>query len=335
MNARPLLLAALLGIAACGGNSAGDDSYLQGVGRIPGAQSVGVEVETDGATLTAPGVQGPVIGSRSTGNRIIVIGDSILAGTSNRYGGEMCAALVPLGWRVAVEAEAGQPASFGREVLRARLNEGWDAAVVFLGTNPSSNIDRFEKDMESIVGSLAPRPTLLLTTTLFRETQKATNEVIRTVAASHDNVSILDWGTASTQPGVLNRDGVHPTTAGRALLVKAVAAAVGNAPVTPGNCLNARFTDDSRVAGVLPTTVVPTANTANTVINATTVPAQTPAASTTTVPAATATPSTTGAAAVTSSTHAATSTTSVPVTTAAPVATTSTVAAATTSTTRP
>ena len=249
------VLAALL--AACGGASAGKDSFLEGIGRIPGAQSVGADVRVDGADLTSPGVQGQVLGANATGNRLIVIGDSILAGTAARYGNEMCNALVPLGWNTVVEAEAGQPASFGRDVLKARIYDGWDAAVVFLGTNPSANIDRYRQDMTRIVESLAPRPTLLLTTTLFRESQKAVNDVIREITASHSNVSLLDWGTASLQPGVLNKDNVHPTTAGRVLLVKAIAAAVGNAPTSTGKCLPAQFTDDSRVTGgVMPSTTV-------------------------------------------------------------------------------
>ena len=280
MNRRAPAIAALVLLAACGGNGSAGTSFLEGVGRIPGSKSVGVEVQSDGAVLSAPGVQGAVLGAGAMGNRLLVIGDSILAGTANRYGGEMCASLVPLGWRVAVEAEAGRPASFGREVLRARLDEGWDAAVVFLGTNPSPNIDRYEQDMTRIVESLAPRPTLLLTTSLFRDSQKATNEVIRKVATAHGNVSILDWGTASAQPGVLNTDGVHPTTVGRALLVKAVTAAVGNAPSSPGRCLGAEFTDDSSVTGVMPSTTVAGIP----VITTTTGPA-TPAVTTPTVPA--------------------------------------------------
>ncbi len=257
MSRRFLVPALVALVASCGGSSAGGDSYLEGIGRIPGAQSVGADVQVDGANLTAPGVQGQVLGATATGNRLIVIGDSILAGTAARYGNEMCNTLVPMGWNTVVEAEAGQPASFGRDVLKARIYDGWDAAVVFLGTNPSANIDRYRQDMTRIVESLAPRPTLLLTTTLFRDSQKAVNDVIREITASHSNVSLLDWGTASLQPGVLNNDKVHPTTAGRTLLVKAIAAAVGNAPASPGKCLPAQFTDDSRVTGgVMPSTSV-------------------------------------------------------------------------------
>lgn len=289
MSRRFLAPALVALLAACGGASAGGDSFLEGIGRIPGAQSVGADVQVDGADLTAPGVQGQVLGASATGNRLIVIGDSILAGTAARYGNEMCNTLVPMGWNTVVEAEAGQPASFGRDVLKARIYDGWDAAVVFLGTNPSANIDRYRQDMTRIIESLAPRPTLLLTTTLFRESQKAVNDVIREITASHSNVSLLDWGTASMQPGVLNKDNVHPTTAGRTLLVRAIAAAVGNAPTSPGKCLPAQFTDDSRVTGgVMPSTsVAGVTQTSVAAAASTTVPP--PVASTTTLPASTTT----------------------------------------------
>ena len=51
----------------------------------------------------------------STGNRLIVIGDSILAGTAARYGNEMCNTLVPMGWNTVVEAEAGRIEVSGRQ----------------------------------------------------------------------------------------------------------------------------------------------------------------------------------------------------------------------------
>ena len=306
MSRRFPVLALAAALAACGGSTGSKDSFLEGIGRIPGAQSVGADVQVDGASLTAPGVQGQVLGANATGNRLIIIGDSIRAGTAARYGNEMCNTLVPMGWSTVVEAEAGQPASFGREVLRARIYDGWDAAVVFLGTNPSANIDRYRQDMTRIVESLAPRPTLLLTTTLFRESQKAVNDVIREITASHSNVSLLDWGTASLQPGVLNKDNVHPTTAGRTLLVKAIAAAVGNAPTSPGKCLPAEFSDDSRVTGgVMPSTTL--AGAAQTTVLpgvATTVaPATTAAGVTTTAPRAVASTIAAPAAVTTSTTR--------------------------------
>jgi hypothetical protein len=66
---------------------------------------------------------------------------------------------------------------------------------------------------------------------------KLVNESIRRVASLYPNVSVLDWGTASLQEGLLNRDMIHPTDAGRKVLVASVASALGDAPKSPGSCL--------------------------------------------------------------------------------------------------
>jgi hypothetical protein len=197
-----------------------------------------------------------VLGTVASGNRLLVLGDSILAGTASRYGGAMCDGLTPLGWRVAVEAEAGQMVGFGRTVLRDRIYEGWDAAVVFLGTNYGGSASLYEKDLTAIVKSLSPRPTLLLTASLFRPTMQQVNQVIRIVASKNSNVSVLDWSTTSVQTGVLNRDKIHPTDAGRQVLVSSIASALGEAPTGPGACLPSKFTDDSLVTDVMPSSTI-------------------------------------------------------------------------------
>jgi lysophospholipase L1-like esterase len=251
-------------------------------------------VVVNGVRASLANLDGPVLGTVASGNRLLVIGDSILAGTADRYGGAMCAGLVPLGWRVAVEAEAGQLVGFGRTVLRDRIYEGWDAAVVFLGTNYGGSAALYEKDLTAIVTSLAPRPTLLLTASLFRPTMQQVNQVIRIVASKNPNVSVLDWSTTSVQTGVLNRDKIHPTDAGRQVLVSSIASALGDAPTSPGACLPSKYTDDSLVTGdVMPSSTIegetPTTiagTTATTIVSATTispaVPSTVPAVSTTT-----------------------------------------------------
>jgi hypothetical protein len=272
---------------------------LTNVGRIPGINATSGAVIVDGVRASLANLDGPVLGTVASGNRLLVLGDSILAGTASRYGGAMCAGLVPLGWRVAVEAEAGQMVGFGRTVLRDRIYEGWDAAVVFLGTNFGGSASLYEKDLTAIVESLAPRPTLLLTASLFRPTMQQVNQVIRIVASKNPNVSVLDWSTTSVQTGVLNRDKIHPTDAGRQVLVSSIASALGDAPTGPGACLPSKFTDDSLVTGVMPsstivgdpdvvvdTTTTIAGSTATTVVSSTTLaPAVTstvPAVSTTT-----------------------------------------------------
>jgi hypothetical protein len=256
----------LLGFCVLGGllsacsvtGGANGQIILQNVGRIPGIAASGGEVIIDGQRSTLSALEGSPLGANAAGNRLLIIGDSILSGTTSRYGGAMCSALVPLGWRVAVEAEAGQMVGFGRTVLKDRIYEGWDAGVVFLGTNYGGNQEKYERDLKAIVEALAPRPTLLLTATLNRPTMQEVNETIRTVASKFSNVSVLDWGTTSIQPGLLNRDRVHPSDAGRKVLVASIASALGTAPVSPGECLSSKYTDDSLVTDeVLPSTTAP------------------------------------------------------------------------------
>jgi len=217
-------------------------NFLDGVGRLPGT-AAGVSSE-DGVNAPLPPLEGKVLGSTASGNRLLMIGDSIFAGAAPRYGNDMCRALVPLGWRVSVEAEANRQVRFGREVLQSRLSDGWDAAVVFLGTNFNGNFRDYEFDLDRIVSSLSPRPTLLLTTSLFRPVQQQINDVIRKVAANYPNVSILDWATISTYDGVLSPDRVHTTADGRAVLAQAISQAAGVAPTNPGECLSSKYTND-------------------------------------------------------------------------------------------
>ena len=251
------VLGGLLSACSVTGGSNGQ-IILQNVGRIPGIAASGGEVIIDGQRSTLSALEGAPLGANAPGNRLLIIGDSILSGTASRYGGAMCSALVPLGWRVAVEAEAGQMVGFGRTVLKDRIYEGWDAGVVFLGTNYGGNQEKYERDLTAIVEALAPRPTLLLTATLNRPTMQQVNETIRTVASKFSNVSVLDWGTTSIQPGLLNRDRVHPSDAGRKVLVASIASALGTAPVSPGACLSSKYTDDSLVTDdVLPGTTAP------------------------------------------------------------------------------
>lgn len=227
------------------------EQTLAGIGRIPGAAEAAGVVTADGVRAVMPPLEGPVLGERAAGNKLLVIGDSILAATASRYGGAMCDELVPRGWRVAVEAEAGQMVGFGRTVVRERITEGWDAAVVFLGTNYGGNEERYESDLDRIVVSLGPRPTLLLTATEYKSSIAQVNRAIRRVAARNPHASVLDWGAVSLQAGVLNRDKVHPTTAGRTLLVESISTAVGDAPEgspgAKGSCLESLYVDDSLV----------------------------------------------------------------------------------------
>ncbi|CAN5603182.1 hypothetical protein BH10ACT2_BH10ACT2_01230 [soil metagenome] len=204
------------------------------------------ETSTTVVSTTMPILPAQLIGALVTDNRLIMIGDSVMAGTSKRYGGEMCKALVPLGWRVEVDAETARFIDFGNEVLKERLAAGWDAAVIFLGNNYGNDPDVYRLYLNRLIEKLAPRPTILITVSEYRVEQREVNAVISELAAAHDNVFVIDWASATAaHPDYLRGDGLHLTDAGRTALAQAVADLMGVAPTTPGKCLGTNFYDDS------------------------------------------------------------------------------------------
>jgi hypothetical protein len=255
------LLCALL-VACSAVESASPDSHdpsIEGVGVLPGrSRDTAVVAESDQVTASSAGssssssstttlVPAVTIGSLVTGNRLLMIGDSITASAAQRYGGEFCKTLVPLGWQVEVDAEPSRFVDFGGQVLDKRLAAKWDAAYVFLGTNYLGNQQSYRTQLEKIVQRLSPMPVVLLTVTNFAENRQEVNDVITLVATEYANVRVIDWGSiAGADPAtILRGDGIHLTDSGRATLASTVAAVLGQAPVQPGGCLSTLFTNDS------------------------------------------------------------------------------------------
>ena len=232
------------------------DSYLSGVGRIPGGDFNTLVTLPDGIDVTFPELIGKMIGPQIQGNRVLMIGDSIFASTSSRYGNEMCNTLTQLGWQVAVEAQAGEFIDFGSRVLGRRWEEGWDTAVVFLGTNFDGNIVRYEEKLREMFDVLSQNPFVVLTTAEFRPKQLEVNEVIKRLAEEYGNVTVLDWAAVASNNGLIDRDGVHLTADGRSVLATAVARSLEfSRDRTSGECLKPVFRDDSKVLDAMPTTV--------------------------------------------------------------------------------
>ena len=250
------LLCALL-VACSAVESASPDSHpsIEGVGVLPGgtadsevvvaSDQVTVSVAPSSSTTTL--VPAATIGSMVTGNRLLMIGDSITASAAQRFGGELCKTLVPLGWQVEVDAEPSRFIDFGNQVLDQRLAAKWDAAYVFLGTNYLGDQQSYRKQLEKIVQRLAPTPVVLLTVTEFAANRREVNDAITLVATEFANVHVLDWGAiaAANADTILRGDGHHLTNSGRQTLADNVAAVLGQAPVQPGDCLSTLFTNDS------------------------------------------------------------------------------------------
>jgi hypothetical protein len=266
MFPRSLVIAGALGalaLSGCGGVGdesadttipAGPVSTLAGVGSIPDTVApnrqaivmLPTPVNDDGSAAAQ-------LGETTSGNRVLLIGDSILASTSSRYGGQMCDALEPLGWQVAVEAEPSRFIDFGNRVLDKVLDENaapeddWHAAVVFLGSNYGGDEIAYEAELREILDRLAPRPTLLFTVTEYRTAWSEVNDVVRRLGSEYDNVTLIDWEAISGLPGVLSSDRLHPTDTGRGVLAEAVANALGPAALGEGACLRSQFRDDSAI----------------------------------------------------------------------------------------
>ena len=280
-------------VASCGGDGSSNGGTLDGVGRIPGNDFVGVAtLPPDIASeVSIPALNGAMLGAVAKGNRLLMIGDSILSSIAKRYGNEACGLLVPQGWNVALEAEAGQFAEFGMDVLDKRWNEGWDAVVIELGTNYDGNKDRYRRAMDKIFATIGETPAVLLNTTVFRDKQNEVNAIIDALVAAHPTATLLDWAAISAVRSVRGGDGIHPSPAGRVVLATAIARAAGIAPTSPGDCMKVYFQDDSRVLrDVMPSaddTTIPPSSSSTLVqgTSTTLAPSTTVAGATTTVPA--------------------------------------------------
>ena len=248
-----LLLGLLAAATACGAAASGggvDPPETAPVGGLPAQGSTSSVIEPEPVSTVArttvtiePNAQ---IGANVSGNRVILIGDSVLAGTSQRYGGEMCAALVPLGWQTEVDAETGRFIDFGDDVLDSRLSAGWDVSVILLGNNYGENQGVYRDYLDAMVARLSPDPIVLLTVSEFKPSRAQVNAVIFEMAVKYPNVVVLDWAAVtSANSSFTGPDGLHLTDAGRADLANQVALVLGQAPRQPGKCLASSFKDDS------------------------------------------------------------------------------------------
>ena len=275
-----IALAALTAACGSGGTAANPDpAFLSGaVPTVPGVGLLPDTIPADGLQagsasrgqgplvvitrpVTADGVIAQHLGELVGGNRLLMIGDSIFAGTESRYGGEMCAALNPLGWTVEVAAEPGRFVEFGVTVAERLIPESptpdanpagrrdgdWDAVAVFLGSNYNGDQENYDAKMRQILDRAAARPILLYTVTEYRTDYSEVSEVIRQLVEDYENVTLIDWARAARTPGVLSPDGLHPNNAGEEILVDLTGAALGQAPDGEITCISSQFRDDSAI----------------------------------------------------------------------------------------
>jgi len=197
----------------------------------------------------------PRLGEFADGSRVLVIGDSVLAATAPRYGGQLCEGLTAIGWTVEIDAEKGRFIDFADLVLDSRLlpnqDTDWDVVIIGLGSNLGGSPAEFGQALTSVLERVVPRPVLLITVSEFEPSRQSVNEVIREVAANHDNVFVLEWAQiVQSDAELVNSDGLHLTGSGQARLTAEIVNVIGEAPDLTasgeGRCLDSPFTDDDR-----------------------------------------------------------------------------------------
>ena len=237
--------------AACGESpsSSGPSGPLGTVGGIRAlAQPPTSPPDFDEDLSTSPTVGGKAltVGEAAQGARLLMVGDSIFASMATRYGDLACRTLVPQGWRVSVEAEVGRFIDLGLRIVNRKLPQGFDAVVFFMGTNYRNNQVEYRATLVEILERLNSVPVVILTASEHRFAISEVNDVIIEQVGQRDNVWLIDWRRLSKNPGVLSKDGIHPSVEGEKFLISEIAEVLGTAPGSGvGSCLPSEFVADT------------------------------------------------------------------------------------------
>jgi hypothetical protein len=192
-----------------------------------GAAGVVTRVRTAPASKPPPAASASSSSSLPSG-QVLALGDSVmLAGKA--------ALIDALGGRVTVDAAIARQVDAGLDVLQ-RYRDGGAlndiaAVVVDLGTNgpmSAGQIDRLNRIVAGV-------PTVVVVNVRVpKRWEGQSNTSIGNGAASH-GWRLADWYHASDHPGVLGRDGVHPTPSGARVYAHMIAEQVSGANPKPAD----------------------------------------------------------------------------------------------------
>jgi hypothetical protein len=205
------------------------------------------------STLAEP-IEAP-LGALVDGDRILLIGDSILASAAPRNGGELCDALVLFGWQAEIDAVADRGIDFAAGVLDARLideqnqNDDWDVVALSFGSDVDGNdtdaVAEFGTELGELIERVTPRPVLLYTLAGGGAGRSAVNNVIRAQPQSHHNVLVVDFADAGGDGvPIVDDSGRALTDDGMKRFSIRTAAAAGESPGGgEGTCLPSEYGD--------------------------------------------------------------------------------------------
>lgn len=238
-------------LAACGGSSSANGPTGP-LGTVPGVRALvqppttPPDFDQDLSVSPTVGGKAVTVGEVAKGRRLLMIGDSIFASLATRYGDLACSTLTPQGWSVAVEAEVGRFIDLGLRIVNRKMPQGFDAAVLFLGTNYRDDQAEYRAILIQILDQLSDIPVVILTSGEHKYEITEVNNVVIEQVGQRDNLWLIDWRRLSKKPGVLWKDGIHPTEEGEKYLISEIAKVLGTAPGTgEGLCLPSEFVADT------------------------------------------------------------------------------------------
>jgi peptidoglycan/LPS O-acetylase OafA/YrhL len=235
-------LVALAVVPAIFGEPAGPTDLLAGQSTETTLVSLDASASRSTATTAPPASRGSAAGSRSStttttsvttttappqptpattnDGRVLAVGDSVLLAAQR-------AVVESFGARIGIDAAVGRQVDEGIALLERYRQAGTlaqaSAVVVDLGTNgpmTAQHVERLGRALEGV-----PR-VVIVNVRVPRRWEAESNASINDAMARNPQWKLADWYTASAGDGAMERDGVHPTTAGARIYADVVSALV-------------------------------------------------------------------------------------------------------------
>ncbi len=150
--------------------------------------------------------------------RVLVLGDSVMAGAASQYGPALP------GRDVTVDAMVNRTTGQGAAVL-AQRGADWDVVVVMLGHNDGGSPGIYQPAANRILDQLITVPRVVwLSLHEVRPYYRNVNSFLRAQAAHRPSLRIADWNAvANAHPEGLAGDGLHLNGRGASLMAGLVA----------------------------------------------------------------------------------------------------------------
>jgi lysophospholipase L1-like esterase len=197
---------------------------------------------------------------------VVVVGDSVILGAQ----GPMTSAFQGRGWAVTFDAAVNRSTSAGLTAIESHRGELTDSLVVSLGANDAGNTAAFRQRVQAILDATAGVPHVYwVTIREVRDYYAPANQVVRDLAASRPNVTVIDWHAATAGATDLTAsDGLHLNGGGANRMAQVVTDAVvagtlpGAAPApvaapAPAPAETVPPAPETTVAPTVPETTVP------------------------------------------------------------------------------